>query len=382
MKKNNLKLLLIVLIIIIACIVNIFVPGKAIFTETNLNYLLFWGIILGLIILIMGFEKNRSIYQVDVIQITFIYCISYFVATYIFGFFFGFIRSPYSLEFETMFQNIFPVIIIILLQELVRHMFATKGKDKILILILLIISFSAFDITIALKSFVYSDALSLFEFIGTIIIGSIARNTILTYLATKAGFKVTIMYRLIFETTIYIIPIFPDLGPYLQSLLEVLFPAVLFLHLNAVLANFKLVPRNARVKKLKNFFIQLPTYAFILIVFILISGLFKIYAMAIVSNSMRPAFQRGDMVIIEKLNDKQIENLVEGEIIAFQFQGRIITHRIHEIKERNGKIFYTKGDNNDEVDKWEVTPDSIKGQIRYRVPYIGYPSVWIYELIH
>lgn len=64
----------------------------------------------------------------------------------------------------------------------------------------------------------------------------------------------------------------------------------------------------------------------------------------ILSNSMVPYFESGDMVIMKKLSQSDID---ENAVITFKEEkGKYFTHRVIEIKNRNDHVqFVTKGDN-------------------------------------
>ena len=67
---------------------------------------------------------------------------------------------------------------------------------------------------------------------------------------------------------------------------------------------------------------------------------------AVVSGSMETSINVGDLVIAKKIDsDKSLKN---GDIIAFRTSDNyVVTHRIVETKDENGKRYFTtKGDNN------------------------------------
>jgi signal peptidase len=70
------------------------------------------------------------------------------------------------------------------------------------------------------------------------------------------------------------------------------------------------------------------------------------------TDSMEPVYEAGDLVFMEKLSDKEKENLQPGQIITFRapidingdgIVGDINTHRIERVE---GNRFITKGDHN------------------------------------
>ena len=89
----------------------------------------------------------------------------------------------------------------------------------------------------------------------------------------------------------------------------------------------------------------------------------------IVSESMEPNINVGDIIIINKNSTDDIQ---EDDIITFEKKGEYITHRVKEIKEQYGnKKYITKGDNNNIEDVEEVDFSEIKGKVIFKIPYIG-----------
>ena len=381
MKRNHFKLLLIGITMIILAIVNIFVSGMTLFTESNLFFILFNTFILGAILFFMGLEKNRSAFSKDVLQIVFIYVVLYLITIYLLGLFFGFVMNPYDLAMMSIITNMGPLVIIVILQELIRYSYASKARDNYKLLLFITLIFILFDTTLAYRQFQFDTAMEVYEFIGMIFIPSIFRNFLLTYIATKVGFKAPVMYRILFLIPIYIVPIWPNLGLYLRSVLEVLFPIILFLKLNTFISSFQPTPRDRRVTKLRKALLLIPSATIVIVIFVLTSGLFRVSGMAVLTNSMYPTFGRGDMIIVERLSTEEIYNLEVGEVLVYEYRNRILTHRIVEINyHENRRIFTTKGDNNEDVDTWGVDRDIIQGKVSFTVPLVGYPAVWLSEL--
>ncbi len=92
----------------------------------------------------------------------------------------------------------------------------------------------------------------------------------------------------------------------------------------------------------------------ILIILILGFGFKLIVFTAVVSDSMRPEFQRGDLVLTQAISkEPQI-----GDIITFKARGvtNPITHRVVDLK---GNMVITKGDNNPYNDDYGTTDNDI-----------------------
>ena len=93
---------------------------------------------------------------------------------------------------------------------------------------------------------------------------------------------------------------------------------------------------------------------------------------------MEPNISKGDVVIVNQ--DYDSKDLAKGTIIAYKYNNKVIVHRINDIiKKDNIIIIYTKGDANNETDAWKVTEDMIVGTVNFKLPKIGYPTIWLNE---
>lgn len=93
--------------------------------------------------------------------------------------------------------------------------------------------------------------------------------------------------------------------------------------------------------------------------------------MIVLSGSMSPVFEAGDMILI-----KDVENpaaLQKGDITCYLISGKATTHRIIQVAEKDGQTAYvTKGDYNNVEDRLAVMPDQIQGTYTgFRIPHLG-----------
>lgn len=93
--------------------------------------------------------------------------------------------------------------------------------------------------------------------------------------------------------------------------------------------------------------------------------------MSVLSNSMKPTFNTGDLVIARKVD---VNDLKAGDIITFRWSTALATHRITEvIKDANGRVsFKTKGDYNNTEDQETLDSNYVVGKYMFRIPFIGY----------
>ena len=94
-------------------------------------------------------------------------------------------------------------------------------------------------------------------------------------------------------------------------------------------------------------------------------SVFGIKTYVVLSGSMEPSLKIGDLIIIRSCTKEDIQI---GDIISFEVENKIITHRIIDIID--GK-YKTKGDNNNVEDDNIVEIDKIKGKLVFSFSKIG-----------
>ena len=236
-----------------------------------------------------------------------------------------------------------------------------------------------FNITISININILNDSYKIFIFICTLVIPIIAQELLSTYLVLNYGFLPSIVYKLIMNLYLYLIPISTDLGDYLYSVVNILMPFTIYLTLKKFLKVDDIEKNRKNINGVSLRFFSIPTTILLLVVIILVSGVTKYKMIAIASDSMYPYYGRGDAVIFEKI---EVSSVQVGDILVFKSNNQILTHRVVKIKENSGILyFYTKGDANNSNDTEPVEQENILGVVRNVIKYIGYPTVKMYELI-
>ena len=99
-------------------------------------------------------------------------------------------------------------------------------------------------------------------------------------------------------------------------------------------------------------------------------SLFGFKAYIITTDSMKPSINKEDVVIVTKEKE---DKLNIGDVITFKKDNKVITHRITNIEEQEGKkIYTTKGDNNNLEDKEKIDYSVIEGKNILVIPKLGY----------
>ena len=374
MKKSYKKLLLFqIIVLIISFLLNNFVSSIL----GNYFEVLYYCILLFLFKIIFGFEKDNHRDTKNICVEIFIYLLVYFLIYYLSGIILSFVKTSNYLHINGIFKIILPLIVTIILREILRYMMIKKSEESKLLIITTCFFFIMSDLRETLSANIFYSSYTIFIYIAITLLPVITRNIFATYLSYKTGYKPTIMYYLIISLYAFFVPIVPNPNQYLYSIVELLVPMLFMYGIYKYFRREKdeKVERDYQKKRIGSLII--PILLVIFLVYIT-SGYFHYHAIVIASGSMEPYILKGDVVVIEKVNKKDIQI---GDVIAYKYDKRIIVHRLVKIIQVGDELYYyTKGDANYDIDNYKITEDMIIGIVNVRIPYIGYPTVWINEL--
>lgn len=379
MKKGFNKILILEIILLIFLLFNSFVFKIA-------NMYVISGIMLPFLILMIvlnGFEKDNYRYKKDVLLNIIIFLLMYYFITYFLGLFSGFVKSSYSLSFINIIKNTFPVIALILISELMRYVLFNKTKRNLPCLIIGCLLFVMVDVNTMVHIYDVKTALGITKMICLVVFPSITKNIFLTYLTMKVGYKNGIIYRLITELSTYLLPIFPDFGEYINVLLKTVLPIAIMARLNNMFNYYSVRKiKDSRYNNRKLVLYSFITFALLTIV-LLTSGLFTYQALTIGSGSMSPAIEKGDVIVLKSMKNEEARKIKKGDVLVYNHDNKIIVHRVMK-KSNNGETisFKTKGDYNNAKDSWTVKQEDVIGIVKFRIRWIGMPTVALNELLN
>ncbi len=378
MKKVFDKIFIFEIILLIIMVLNCFI-FKIKNTYEIVSILLLFLIIS---IFLIGYEKNNYRNKKDVILNVLISLLIYYFITYFLGIFFGFVKTGYSLKIANIIKNIFPIFLIILVSEVLRYIILSKTKKSIFHIFLCFIIFVVVDINISIYLYNITSNLDILKVICYIIIPSITKNILLTYMTLKVGYTSSLIYRFITELNIYLVFIFPNFGEYINTILITVLPIIILFKVNNMFSYYEIRKiKSSSYNKKKIILYSFITFI-LLITVILTSGLFKYEALAIGSSSMSPNINVGDVVIVKKIDSFRINTIKEGDILVYTHDNKIIVHRVvKKITKNENNNFITKGDNNDSYDSWIVDEDDIVGVSIFKIKYLGMPTVMLNDLL-
>lgn len=374
-------------------VINTILALLLIFLSFNLwsfKHTSYWFLIItiliptSLIILLYGYEIKSRRFKYELSFYVFIYVIAFLLITYSIGLFLGFTSNVYKLNFTNLVHNIIPYIVLIFVSEILRYEISRKGDGSVLSYILVTTILTMVDLCLFRNTYDLTTGDGQIKYLCIIFIPNLFKNIILLYFTKYGGIYPSLIYRLLLDLKLVIAPIFPNFGPYFECIINTTLPVLMAFIIHFNLKKFEDEQQNIDVKGSRKFkYVVLAIIlAIVIMINLLVGCTLKFSMVAIGSNSMIPAFAKGDVVIYERVSiDKELQ---EGQIIVFKKDKKTIVHRLIEIVDiGNGeKIYYTKGDANADPDGYPIEKRSIIGVYKASIKYIGYPSVALGELIN
>lgn len=384
MRYLNKKVVALYAVIIVFLIGRVFIfSGSLVSKYTSLCNPLFWLFMAILSYLVARDElspKMRNKYDItqSIVIIVIIYCMIYFSL----GLVFGYERSPYSHEVVAILKNLWTFISVIVFQEFTRYQLVKLSPKRIGYYALITALFIIAEIDFWNFSSNFSNNVEFFKYMSQTIVPLIVTNCLFTYLSIMSANLPATIYRCLLMLMTILLPIFPALNWLIKAMMEIVLVIIASLYVNYVDIKSSRIMTRRQVKK-ESVVSYIPFVIVLVVLVCFISGTFKYQPIAVLSNSMLPTFARGDAVIMKKIDKKDLKKLKKGTILYYSKEGRLIVHRIVSVKHTDdGKVeATTKGDNNNANDPWVITEDDMIGTVSFMIPYIGYPSVWVNELL-
>ena len=341
------------------------------------------SVFLILTVLLKQFKKPVLRNKTDGILVVLGTAIILMGAFYMLGFKTGFSNS-YSSIFKNYISPIawIKVFLIVGLSELIRYVvvniecrkkFFNFSYQALMVIILFFV-----EMNIATKSYNFSSFNQLYEFFALIFVQSISKNLLLNYVTKRYGIKPCLCYRLIMDLYIYILPIVPKINVFIEGVILLVFPYVVYSLLKSLENHNKLEPIRKTKKHNKISTIIFSVVFAVLVA--LVSREFEYAMIAIGSESMTGTVNKGDAIVYKKYH-QDTDTLKEGDIIVYVKENVTIVHRIYRIYNLDGETVYqTKGDYNENADNWVVKKGDITGMVKFRVLLIAWPSVYLNEI--
>jgi signal peptidase len=364
----------------IYCLINLGLPRLPIdsFAKTYVIQPILWGLLAWAIVVLPryrtagGLRVKAAIIQLA-LMIGFFQVLLYVIG----GLFSGFGKSPYAFTPKSILANLVFVGSMLAGMELSRAWLINRlGKKHTLLALLFIgVLYTLLSIPLARITGLTLD-LSSIAFLNSTVLPALAENLLASFLALLGGPWVAIAYRGLLQAFWWFCPILPNLSWAFNGLIGTVVPIVGLVLANSLRSRRQ--PRQARRERQGSLagWIVATVVAVAIIWFAV--GLFPVHPTTVISGSMRPTLDVGDVVIIAKVSADTIET---GDIIQFREPEGVTTlHRVVEIQESEGEIvFVTQGDANSEPDAKPVIPENVVGKAIFNIPKIGWAAIAVKE---
>ncbi len=287
--------------------------------------------------------------------------------TFVQGGLFGFGRSPYDRSVIGVIINAFTFGSVLFATAITRTWLVNKffSKSEVIGVFLVALLFTGIEIPLV-SIRVLSDLQGVTEFLATTFIPLLAENILATYFAFLGGPIPAFIYQFGIMLFQRITPILPNSPWVINALFTSLSPIIGLILIREV---YQYETRQVKITREKEGMFGWLAMAFIFILFIWFAlGVFTIYPRVILTGSMVPEINVGDVVLINRDAEADL-----GDVISFEMGEVEVVHRIIEVKNIEGqRHFVTQGDASDSPDDGTVIAENINGKVTGVVPKVGW----------
>ncbi len=283
-------------------------------------------------------------------------------------------KSPYDHSLFGIIVNLFYISATLLGIEVTRNFIVNYlfAKKPVIGIALTGIIFALFSFPMR-RFMAFSSAYDGAVFSGNILFPALAENFLASYLVFLGGAWPALIYRGVLMAFQRFSPILPDLGWVVKALIGTFVPAFCMVLLFQ-LQRSEIERVKVREKDNPIGWVVVSVLSVIMIWFSV--GVFNVFPNVIITGSMSPAIEVGDIVIVERGTPWDVET---GDVIQFQSDNVRVSHRVIEIleDERGLPLFITQGDANAKPDSQPVYSDQYVGKVVYVVPHIGWATIFL-----
>lgn len=379
MQKSKKATLLIILLTFIYGLIS----TSKLVIDINIPYLyiinpLFWiGIALALKVLIPPIYEKKKLKK-EVISYVVIAGFSYIIIYIVSGIFIGFGKNPFSTTIIGYITNLWISMSVIIAKEYIRYKLINNVYDREKKFIAFLISITYIIMDFGLYKFIDSTNITILMIIRQIvqvIIPSTCKNILYSYMAINSSCIPAIIYEFIINTYIWLAPILPNSPWIITVIIESVIPIVVLLYIRYIKLQKDLF-KSREMIRVSNPGSIIPLIVAVILLTWFALGIFPIAPVAVASESMRPEFTIGDVLVIKKCSANDV---MVGDVIQYRLEEYTVVHRVVEKIENNGDvIFTTKGDNNNSPDARTVKEEQLIGKAILKIKYIGYPAIWLH----
>lgn len=216
------------------------------------------------------------------------------------------------------------------------------------------------------------------RFAGGTLLPYLSESLLATYLAFLGGPWPAIAYRGLGQAFTWFSPILPDSSWAMGSLTGTVVPLLGLVVVQAAHAAEQR-PRRRRREAGGGAvgWVVASVFGVVLVWFSV--GLFPVHPTVVISGSMRPVLDVGDIAIVARVDPGRVK---VGDVLEFRREQIPVLHRVIEVQNARGvPAFVTKGDANSTPDRDVVLPEHVRGKVVGVVPRLGWVSLAVKGLL-
>ena len=325
--------------------------------------------------------KKRAILSINKYQILLIMAvigILYLMFYYVSGISLGFTKTGYGLKADIIFRLTIPIAAIICSTEIIRFVLCAQ-KDKFATAFAYLICLAS-DILICSSISGITNFSIFMDVIGLTLFPGLLYNLLYNYLSARYGWAPNLVYRALTVWVFYLIPYGSAISDSLIALINMMIPIGIFFFIDSLYERKRryALGQKSRFRRVMSKILTVVVVIIMIGTIMLVSNHFYYGSLVIATESMTGELNKGDVIIFERYEDQLI---IEGQVIVFVQNKSMVVHRVADIKIINGNTYYyTKGDANEDLDAGFITDGDIVGLVNYKVPFIGFPTLWVRSL--
>lgn len=291
---------------------------------------------------------------------------------YISGTVFGFVKI--ALNATVVYIYVLPVVVCVVAGEILRRILLAQQRRGVTVLTYF--AFVILDIALFTDKNIFLSEKTFMSAFGYVILPAFTANLLYCFVSRNYGAVGIMPYRAVIALYPYVIPFRASVPGALLGFLKIVYPLIVLWFIGLLYK--KRVASVARQSVVKQS-VAIGISAVLMTSCVLfVSGVFNSKMIVVGSESMSGAIEKGDIVVYDEYDGGVVES---GQVVLFDRNGATIIHRVVDVKKIDGVCrYYTKGDANESADSGYITSAELVGVVKIRIPFLGYPTVWLNEI--
>lgn len=363
------SLIFLLIILLAACLGNTLLPAWI----GSVNYLYYVKPLSWLILSLYIWNKPRTRFKGKlrtynhIILWSTICGLLYLALFFGVGFMDGIGKSPYARSIQGIIANVVCFGSVLVMMEWVRDYIINRVKKKYIMvfMVITVIVFSLYWMNLRvvtnLRDWRYA-----VQYLGEYALPEISKNILLTFMVYVGGAYPAIMYTTLTSIPVWIMPVLPDLEWITRAFVGIFSPLVFLVVMKQ---SYLKRTRELKIREQKDDkpYTWIVTSLISILIIWFAVGVFPLFPTVILTGSMKPFLNPGDLAIMQKTRG---DNMEIGDVIQYWTWEYFVIHRIVNI-DNNERKYQTKGDNNSVPDSKLVGTEQIRGKLIAVVPKVG-----------